>query len=172
MNKSRNPCLSLLFLSADRHIKISVRSNSQCGMKGIQHFRIVILFSLSKTCDGHVNEPSFMTAVCKKNLDGRDCLPCTQCHNVFISLQKWLHIKKPYFRVVACSNSYKGGEGIMLSSSVGCRIELEFDRQKAGCISGVKTGIINQQTALLGIVNLCSAEGHHLSPSPNFRHSM
>lgn len=59
----------------------------------------------------------------------------------------------------------------MLCSSMGCRIELEFDRQNAGCISGMKTGIINQQTALLGVVNHCSAEGHHLSPSPNFRQS-
>lgn len=61
---------------------------------------------------------------------------------------------------------------MILCSSVGCRTELEFDRQKAGCISGMTAGIINQQTALLGIVNHCSAEGHHLSPSPNFSQKM
>lgn len=60
----------------------------------------------------------------------------------------------------------------MLCSSVGCRIELEFDRQKAGCISGMKKGVIYQQTALNGIVNHCCAKGHHLFQSYYFRQSM
>lgn len=68
-------------------------------------------------------------------------------------------------------NSYQGKRGIVLWISVGCSIE--FDKQKAGCVNGMKIGIINLQTAaLLGIVNHCSAEGHHLSPSPNFRQGM